>query len=195
MAPPRTATACATVSRASTVRTLALRTTRSAASPSPVTFPPAPARGLDAAAAAPRSPAISSAAGRRSAAPGVGDPEAQAARRRIVLEVVAGALEARRRGEQREDGVAVRRPLVVLRPVGVHEALDRGERGLVGGEPGVLERALLLELLDRLRGGAEVAPEQAAGDRHDHQHDQDLDEPEPAFVAEASHGDDPTRPS
>src|SRR3972149_2760221 len=145
MTPFRTATACATVSWRSTVMTLARRTTRSAASPPPVTPPHPPAR--------------------RGSPGAAGSPPPG---RRIVLEVVAGALEAGRRGEEREDGVAVGGPRVVLRAVDVHEALDRGERGLVGGEPGVLDRALLPELLGGLRGGGEVTPEQAAGERPHH---------------------------
>jgi len=44
---------------------------------------------------------------------------------------------------------------------------------------------LLLDLLDRSGGGAKVAVEQRAGDRHNHQDEQDLDETEAALIATA----------
>src|SRR3989338_4653651 len=205
MTPFRTATACATVSWGSTVTTLARRTTRSAASPSPVTPPHPPARlasraRAHAAAAHGRSPALScppSAPGPvgPSAASRVGNPEAQGAARRVVVEVVAGALEAGWRGEEREDGGAGGRPRGVLRAVRVDEARDRDERGMVGRELGVREGTLLLDLLDGPGGGAEVAPQEPAGDRHDHQHDQDLDQADSPLAAEDVHArGHPTRP-
>src|SRR2546430_15969533 len=65
----------------------------------------------------------------------VGDREAQRAGRRVVVDVVAGALEARRAGEQADHGGLVGRPLSLLGLIGAHEALQRGQRGAVGGQP------------------------------------------------------------
>src|SRR5437879_209486 len=119
-------------------------------------------------------------ASRPSAAGGIGNEEPEGAARRVVLEVVPGALESRRTLEEREHGGLVGGPLTVLRLVGAHRVPDRGEGGLVGQEPCVRDRTLLLDLLDRPGGGAEVADEQKAGERHDDQHEHDLDEAEPA---------------
>src|SRR6266436_5240805 len=104
-----------------------------------------------------------------SAAGGIGDEEPDGAARRVVLEVVPAALESRRTLEEREHGGLVGGPLTVLRLVGAHRVPDRGEGGLVGQEPCVRDRTLLLDLLDRPGGGAEVADEKKAGERHDDQ--------------------------
>src|SRR3989441_9176105 len=117
-----------------------------------------------------------------SAAGGIGDEEPDGAARRVVLEVVPGALESRRTLEEREHGGLVEGPLAVLRLVGAHRVPDRGEGGLVGQEPCVRDRTLLLELLDGPGGGAEVANEKEAGERHDYQHEHDLDEAEAARI-------------
>src|SRR5437773_7406093 len=115
-----------------------------------------------------------------SAAGGIGDEEPDGAARRVVLEVVPAALESRRTLEEREHGGLVGGPLPVLRLVGAHRVPDRGWGGLVGQEPCVRDRTLLLELLDRPGGGAEAADEKKAGERHDEQHEHDLDEAEHA---------------
>ena len=123
------------------------------------------------------------------AAGGVGDEEPEGAARRVVLEVVPGALEPRRSLKERQHRGLVGRPLAVLRLVGAHHVLDRGERGLVGRESCVRERTLLLDLLDRPGGRAQVADEQEAGERHDHQHEQDLDQTEPTRIGPSSQED------
>src|SRR3989441_9372696 len=80
-----------------------------------------------------------------SATGGIGDEEPDGAARRVVLEVVPGALESRRTLEEREHGGLVGGPLTVLRLVGAHRVPDRGEGGLVGQEPCVRDRTLRSE--------------------------------------------------
>src|SRR3989441_7917830 len=88
--------------------------------------------------------------GPTSAARVVGDRETEPAGRRVVLEVVAGALELRRRDQEPEHGGLVGRILTLLGLIAAHQALDRRQRGLVGGEPGPREGTVLLQLLEGL---------------------------------------------
>src|SRR5437867_2966754 len=120
--------------------------------------------------------------GPTSAARVVGDREPEPARRRVVLEVVAGALELRRRDQEPEHGGLVGRILTLLGLIAVHQALDRRQRGLVGDEPGSREGTVLLQLLDSLRRRGEILHQQKAGDSDDRHHDDDLDEAEAALA-------------
>src|SRR5438445_794419 len=104
---------------------------------------------------------------------------------RVVLEIVLRALEPRRTREERQQGGLVDGPSAVLGVIRAQHALDRVESGLVGSELGGRERTLLLDRLDRSGGGGKVAVEQRAGDRHNHQDEQDLDETEAALIATA----------
>src|SRR5262245_25502916 len=92
-----------------------------------------------------------------SAARVVVDGEPERAGGRIVFEVVTGALKPGRRSQKTDHGGLVRRELALLGLIVPHEPLYRGQGGLICGELRARERAVLLQLLDRLRGRGEVA--------------------------------------
>src|SRR5690349_25118712 len=81
----------------------------------------------------------------RLAAGVVGDRQPQCAGGGVIVEVVAGALELRRRHQQGEHRRPVRRPLTFLRLVAPDDALHGGQNRAVSGELAAIDRSLLLE--------------------------------------------------